>query len=85
VVNVGYNIVVGNIGQEASWAETLERGAVAAGAGAIAVVGCRVPEPRESVKRLQAAAGVTLPAVPSRPPAARVATTRRLPSRRKSK
>jgi hypothetical protein len=49
------------------------------------VVGCRVPEPRESVKRLLAAAGVTLPAVPSRPPAARVATTRRLPSRRKSK
>ena len=49
------------------------------------VVGCRVPEPRESVKQLLAAAGVTLPAAPSRTPAARVATTRQLPSRRKPK
>jgi hypothetical protein len=49
------------------------------------VVGSRVPEPRDSVKQLLAAAGVALPAAPSRSPAARVATTRQLPSRRKSK
>lgn len=47
------------------------------------VVGHRVPEPRAEVKQLLAAAGVTLPSVPVRSPVARVATKRKLTSRRK--